>query len=161
MFKVSFVDGILQPYKVIEKPNDKLTKVTVTGTMQLPFFWDTLPKKIFEWISIYTSINIERSFITNSLVIKSTGKAMRVPGDTDVPIVGERIAEARAKIKLYKFMKKLTCKVLNYYSKLAFGEAISPYYGNNFCISAAFDKYCTLYDTEVEHLKSLINNLEE
>jgi hypothetical protein len=39
--------------------------------------------------------------------------------------------------------------------------AESPYYGNNFCISAAFDKYCTLYDTEVEHLKSLINNLEE
>lgn len=111
MLKVSFKNN----FKKVETFNNKETVVTLTGYCITPLWFNNVPHKIWEWARWHPSVEISETYSNQNLVmvIKVSGKSVCADGDTFDDKMGERIAESRAKIKLYKFMHTL-CKKLMY-----------------------------------------------
>jgi hypothetical protein len=87
-------------------------------------------------------------------------------GDTFDPIIGERIAETRAKLKLYKFMVTLCRKLSQYYFGLVYGKvevrnkAVTMVASGTIGgLKEAYIKYGTLWIKESEHLGKLMETL--
>ena len=163
MLKVSFKDD----FKKVETFNDKATVVTLTGKILCPnFMSDCLPAKVWEWINHHPSVEVSESFTQSGLyyIIKVSGKSVCAKDDTFDPKIGERIAESRAKIRLYKFMHTL-CKKLTYcYYGYIYGVSkdIGTYktttlYDYPGCLQDAYRKYDKLLDKESRHLGILLN----
>ena len=160
MFKISFrdFDG---PSKKVQTFNDRVTIVTLKGRMALPNWWYNIPSNILDWVRRHPSIDAWESLANNELVIVVQGKTIRAEEDEDNPVIAERIAESRAKIRLYKFMKTLCNMLINHYYGIVFGNQEYDMRCNILeapkdCIDAAETKYIALYTKELHHLGKLM-----
>ena len=102
------------------------------------------------------------------LVFQSKVTAVTLKGtcETPNPVIGERIAEARAKIKVYKFMHTLCKKLMYHYYGILYGvpegigelhtKVISDHQGG---LQEACNKYATLWLKESQHLGKLMKDL--
>lgn len=129
----------------VETYNNRAVKVTISGV-----------------INDYFSAPVE---ILNSLEFYSTrvfqGVAVCSENDIFDPVIGERIAESRAKIQLFKFMKDFTKDILASYKKLLTGypdnEILHTKHGiADDSLIATVEKYKFLYIQEKEHLNKLL-----
>ena len=155
MFKVSFKEA-KRPSKVtIKRGND--TKVIIQGLVKLPKFFDNIPPEISDWISSRKKVEIYENMATHTLIIYSTGKVRCRPEDKYDTILGERLAESKAKRHIYKFFFDLCSKLFDYYGELLYGNAIvDPGSGN--CLVNDLRKYETLYHREIDHFSELLNS---
>ena len=155
MYKVSFTDD----FKKVERFNNKVTKVTLKGTIKNIYALDDLniPQPIYDWMRDNNCKDLD--------TIEVSGIAVRSDNDKDNPVLGERLAEARAKLKIYKFMKTFCNKMLKYYKFKLYGtkannEIIvktSPEgLSNNDSLLKAYMKYDKLVDVENNHIKQLL-----
>ena len=152
MYKVSFTDN----FKKVERFNNKVTKVTLKGTIKDAWALDYLniPQPIYDWMKD----NNCKDFDT----LEISGIAVRSDNDKDDPVLGERLAEARAKLKIYKFMRTFCHKMLKYYALKLYGTKAS---NNTIVIKVnperdslfkAYMKYDKLVDVENNHIKQLL-----
>lgn len=155
MFKVSFKDTPEQPSKVVQRFNNKITVVTLRGTLNLPnkiFQWDN---SIIKWICEHPFTKDNTYWISKFHIIV-TGTAKRTNGDVDNPILAERIAESRAKIKIYRFMSLLLKRICKLYYANLFGNAKSlPSMGWGGLIGE-LTRYNNFLFKEEEHLNQLL-----
>lgn len=163
MLKVSFKNN----FKKVEVFNNRATVVTLTGKILCPdFISDCLPTKVWEWINHHPSVEVSESFMRSGLyyIINVSGKSVCADGDTFDAKIGERIAESRAKIKLYKFMHTLCKKLMYCYYGYIYGvpegsgtyktATLSDYHGG---LQDTCRKYAELWVKESRHLSTLLN----
>lgn len=158
MLKVSFINN----FKKVETFNDKATVVTLTGKILCPnFMSDCLPRKVWEWINHHPSVEVSESFMQSGLyyIIKVSGKSVCADDDTFDAKIGERIAECRTKIRIYKFMQTLTKMLCEYYHGLIFSNDVAindtDVCSEN-CLLDANLRYTKLWQHERHHLTELL-----
>lgn len=154
MYKVSFTDD----FKKVERFNNKVTKVTLKGTIKNAWALDDLniPQSIYDWMRNNNCKDLD--------TLEVSGIAIRSDNDKDDPVLGERLAEARAKLKIYKFMRTFCHKMLKYYALKLYGittnSAITlraidqESYDDS--LQKAYKKYSKLVDVENTHIKQLL-----
>jgi hypothetical protein len=162
MLKVSFKDN----FKKVASFNNKATVVTLTGECITPLWFNNVPHKIWEWVMWHPSVEISETYSNKNLVmiIEVSGKSVCADGDIFDDKIGERIAESRAKIKLYKFMHTLCKKLMYCYYGYIYGvpegrgtyktATLSDYHGG---LQDACRKYAELWVKESRHLGELLN----
>lgn len=157
MLKVSFKDKEGCPAKKVEVFNDKATVITLTGVVKAPEWWWKIPKEIHKWMTNHPSVEVYDNLLGN-VIVKVIGKSICSDEDEFNPVLGERIAEARAKKKLYGFMLTLTKKLICYYHNLLYGKFTVKVEGEtaDSCIYKEMEKYSVLYGAELEHLRNLL-----
>lgn len=160
MFKVSFKEDS----KKVQVFNNKVTKVTLEGLWVLfPKCFDAIPHEIDTWIWSHPSV--EAHWYKGDISLTVSGKTVCSDEDTFDPIIGERIAEARAKIKLYRFMFTLCDMLIKYYLRLIYGNAkIQIFISKDStisCISDAWNKYRELVTKESRNLDEMLLLTEE
>ena len=157
MYKVSFTDD----FKKVERFNNKVTKVTLKGTIKNAWALDDLniPQSIYDWMRDNNCKDLD--------TLEVSGIAIRSDNDKDDPVLGERLAEARAKLKIYKFMKTFCYKMLKYYALKLYGintknnintitvRAIDQESYDD-SLQKAYKKYSRLVDVENTHIKQLL-----
>lgn len=155
MYKVSFKDD----FKKVERFNNKVTKVTLKGTIKNAWALDDLniPQSIYDWMRDNNCKDLD--------TLEVSGIAIRSDNDKDDPVLSERLAEARAKLKIYKFMKTFCHKMLKYYALKLYGittnSAITlraidqESYDDS--LQKAYEKYSKLVDVENNHIKQLLH----
>ena len=153
--------------KEVKRYNDRVTVVTLQGELKLKReFMNNLPSPVFLWLNKLSNPEVTLSYSTSSLIIISEGKTIRAKEDTDDIVIAERIAESRAKIKLYRFMMKFICNIISYYNTLLYGgnevtndndkEVNSKESHFSTSLDAMWDKYTLLKIKEEKHLKELL-----
>ena len=159
MFKISFKED----FKKIQTFNGKATVVTLTGNVIMPEWADLMPREITDWITLHPSVEVENHWKRDhfSMTLIASGKSVCAEEDNFDPVLGERIAEARAKLRLYKFIYTLCKKLQQYYIPLLFGvSGIKVDKGlralQTDCISLALEKYQALMIKESHHLGELL-----
>ena len=153
MFKVSFN----KDSKKVETLKDRLTIVTLTGKMKKPKWWMERPSDIDSWIILHESVGFENVYNNNEALITVSGKSVCSEQDTFNAVLGERIAESRAKLKLYKFLRTLCRKIQRHYQDILYGD---PEYRAKIYTSESLHeaevKYTNLIMKESEHLDILL-----
>lgn len=151
MFKVSFKGTPEEPAKTVCRFNNKITIVRLCGTLVLNP--NITFKSVIPWLANHPFMKNSR---WDRVDLNVTGIAKRADGDVDNPILAERIAEARAKIKIYKFMARLLKKVCKEYYKTLYGNTNSmPTMGWG-GLFGDMTKYDNLLFKEEEHLNQLL-----
>jgi hypothetical protein len=159
MFKVSFKKDC----KKVQTFNDRATIVTIVGIMDYPNeLWTCTPTSITDWLWNHPSIDV-RVYGGDGLRLEFSGKSVCSAEDTFNPIIGERIAESRAKIRLYKFVHTLLYKLHVYYFGITFGDRYAlcdigefADYSKPGGIFKEMVKYKVLLDKETIHLEKLL-----
>ncbi len=141
MIKVSFNK---ETYKKVERYGEGTTLVILTGTLQIPN-------------EILYGYCDQKSDCRKIEIIR-VGRAVRAAEDADDPVLAERIAECKAKIKIYSFMMKFLGKYIDYYSKLLIGSEKSI--GSTASVKqdsifGAYERHYRLCSRELEHYKEL------
>lgn len=159
MFKVSFKKEGSQPSKTVERIDDKVTVVTLRGTIKLPDWFWKLPFGLKD--KLYKSNKYIRCSVPlgDCIYIVVKGFAKRADEDIYDPIIGERIAEARAKIELYKLMEKATDGICRFLFKYLYGSSeITGIFHNSYDggIYQTHKKYQALLIKESHHLGKLL-----
>jgi hypothetical protein len=157
MFKVSFKETENNPSKAVYKAG-RITNVILKGVVQLPNFWHLMPPDICEWIATQTKVELYEDMSNNTLIIHSEGIAKCKEGDKYDSILGERLAESRAKYCIYKFFYGLTSKLYDYYNKIMFGDAGIVDGGHGSCLAQDLKKYEGLYIRESHHIGELLKD---
>ena len=154
MLKVSFKDD----YKDVVVFQDKVTVVTLTGKLVMEL--EHIPHHIWTWALEHPSVDVSVTYHDGHecWILKASGKAKCHKDDTPNPKLGERIAESRAKIRIYKFMRTLCLKLHDSYSTLLTGTdaAAFDYNINLPSINQSYSKYCGLLSREKSHLIDLL-----
>lgn len=159
--KVSFKGD----YKDVLVFQDKVTVVTLTGKVVMPEWCDQMPLNVRVWISQHPSVEVDEHWVKDGVVmtLKASGKAKLHDGDTFDAKTGERIAECRAKIRIYRFMYTLTHKLYHYYMHIATGIPEKfPARPISFCYNSIYDdrlKNKNLLIRESHHLGKLLEEL--
>lgn len=164
MFKVSFKDNS----KKAQVFNNRATIVTLVGTMTFPTtLWSVFPDIIANWMWQHPSVDASWSSHNKNLNMEAirlevSGKSVCAEEDTFNPIIGERIAESRAKIKLYKFLHNLCEMLMNHYYDIMYGNAEigtireSHTEAPKDCLYLPCQKYRELWIKESRHLGKLL-----
>ena len=155
VFKVSFKETEKSPSKVVQKAG-KTTTVILRGVVELPAFWKHLPEEIIKWIEGRQKVEGYENLADNTLIIYSTGVSKCNPDDKYDSLLGERLAEARAKYHIYKFFYDLTSKLYDYYNKIMFGDAGIVDNGHGSCLAQDVKKYEGLCIRESHHIGELL-----
>lgn len=154
-------------YKKVERfgEDDKVTLVTLTGRLLIYYYEQCkkghnmgLPWFIGRWASTHKGVEVIEDYSSGEYIITAIGKTIRHDSDKDSPVYAERIAEAKAKIKIYKFAKTYYKMLLECYLDHAFGGEpikinVNP---KRHSLMQYYLKYCMLYDKEVTHLNCLL-----
>ena len=163
MFKVSFKENPQFPVKKVQRFNDdRVTVVTLKGVAELPVFLQYfIPHKVFDWTDTLKNVDVE--FTMRRMFITVTGKSICSKEDKIDKVLGERIAEARAKLHLYKFMMYFLDKVWTYFIEQLCGTALIKCTAykkdvNKEHLSEAVNKYWRLYKDEQKHLNILLGH---
>lgn len=157
MWKVSFDKNT---YKKVERFNDRVTVVTLKGTLKVPENWLlSLPKEVCTWLSSKKSNpKVQYNMLHDVIYITVKGKAIRRNEDKDNPVLAERIAECRARMIIYKFVYSLLNKYIKYYVKTLFGKnadtPISMYLETS--LTDIKIKYYDLWENEYVYLEKLV-----
>lgn len=164
MLKISFKDKIGSPSKIVQREGD-VTYVTLVGYTNIPFKLDNFTA--VEKVQKIYGVEIEWMH-DNALhffaKLKVTGKTKKSPNDKEDSLLGERIAESRAKLKLYKFALHLLKSAVQNASIFIWGDRISyveKYTDDKYANGSAgqsFLKYAKLIMVEEKHLKKLLSN---
>ena len=146
MYKVSFKGN----FKTIIR-KDRTTIVDLIGEVDFPKgFSENITPETFDWAA-------SNDYVISNNYVRFRGKAVRHPDDEDNPTLGERIAEARAKISLYRFMYNLLKKVYIHYCEVAFGiDDFYPAHVKKDSLYGAIEKYQKLWILESHHLGVLL-----
>lgn len=159
MFKVSFKKDC----KKVQTFNDRATIVTIVGYMDYPNeIWDCTPTSVTEWLWRHPNADVKVCG-GNTFRLEFSGKSVCSAEDTFDPVIGERIAESRAKIRLYKFVHTLLHKLYVYYFNIIFGDRYAlcniektAEYSKPGGIFEEMGKYKSLLDKETLHLEKLL-----
>lgn len=157
MWKVSFKDPM---YKKVQKFNDRATVVTLKGDLKIPMeVMYSMPKEVCDWMTKKSNPKVKVYHWQGIISVTVTGKAIRSEKDKDDPVLAERIAECRAKLKLYEFIYTLLMNYAEYYATLLKGKEWAfentPVNDTN-CIAYVYNKYTRLYLNEKKHLAELL-----
>lgn len=155
MLKVSFKEDCQK----VQVFNDRATIVTMVGQIIMSEeLWSVFPDKIAHWMCNHQGINV--SWSSNKhyefIRLEFSGKAVCADDDTFDAETGRRIAESRAKIRLYKFMYKLLDQLCDYYGKLLVGYRGFNSASVNDSLFSELDKYQALWVKESHHLGKLL-----
>lgn len=151
MLKLSFSSKKLQAKPIKTQVfNNTVTKVTFYGTL-INGTGIYMPAAIKEFIDTYKGVDYICS--GDDYIIVATGISKRNKDDIYNSTIGYRIAESRAKIKLYKFMYNLSKKFLKVISLMVSGH--SRYGG----IPDDVIKYKGFLNKEEKHLNDLIHGI--
>ena len=156
MFKTSFKGD----FKETEVFNGRATIVTLKGIIRFPkHFIDTIPQSIMDRAYSHPVVEYHDSIDTAYIIVK--GKSVCREGDTFDSVIGERIAESRAKIRLYKFMYTLINKLIDYYVGILVGahNKVDVHHSSLTSLLDANHKYTMLWKTETAHLNKLLEEL--
>ena len=155
MLKLSFKTGKdVEPIKT-QVFNNTLTKVTLSGKLNCD---------VFPNFNVYYSALDKSPFVNEESpdIVWAEGIAKKSPNDSFDKVIGYRIAEARAKIKLYKFMKNLAFEYAKVYNAYVYGKK-APLFPDRFeedGYMADYYKYANLVKREKNHLNALINGTD-
>ena len=159
MLKVSFKDD----FKKVQTFNEKATVFNLTGTVKIPNeLFRLIPLDLDEWIFHHPAVEVVDSVI-RGWTLKASGTSKCSEGDVFDAVTGERIAEARAKLKIYRFMYTLCSKLLRYYFGMMYGNAEvdrvieSHSEPPKDCIWMSYKKYKNLMIKESHHLGQLLS----
>lgn len=157
MWKVSFKDPT---YKKVKRYNDKVTAVTLKGDLKVSKkVMHSMPEKMWDWMKDKINPRVRVLHWQGIINITATGKAVKSENDKDDSVLAERIAECRAKLKLYEFVYTLLMNYTEYYATLLKGKEWSfentPVNDTN-CIAYVYNKYTRLYLNEKKHLAELL-----
>jgi len=155
VFKVSFKETEKNPCKVVEKVG-KTTAVILKGVVGLPAFWKHIPDEVVDFIGNTTKVEVYENIVDNYMLVYSKGVAKCRPDDKLDTLLGERLAEARAKYHIYKFFYNLTSKLYDYYNKIMFGDAGIVDSGHGSCLAQDLKKYEGLCIREAHHIEELL-----
>jgi len=136
--KCSFTD------KRVLRPNENTTIVEFTGKIPISFHTLQQLNPLMKWINKQKQVEIHEGLFPCRLMFKVKGKAIKAKTDTDDLIFAERLAEARAKRKLYEFCEVLMLKLHYYYSE--FPQSLIP-------IAQVYEDR---RNKEIEHIADLI-----
>lgn len=161
MMKISFKGD----YKDVLTFQDKVTVVTLTGKVVVEL--EHIPNHIWIWALTHPSVDISVTYNggNENWILKASGKSKCHSEDTPNAIIGERIAESRAKIRLYRFMYTLTSKFLQHYFTTMYGNREVDMVRENHteppkdCVWLAHRKYKSLLIRESHHLGKLMEDL--
>lgn len=155
--KVSFKDREGAPSKIVKTfANGNATVVVLKGILEHPDFC-VMDKATWKWIQRHPII--DDSGLT-AFRVCAKGKAKKSPLDELNPVLGERIAEARAKIKIYKFMSKLAKRICINLEKMLLGTDYGKICYVVSCTDgywAEYKKYIQLLESEERHLNELLS----
>lgn len=149
MFKVSFKDK-----KVKRVDNNRATIITLTGEIKAPEDVYLYPTPVRLWIN-----EIHPWIDTDGWDITVRGKSICSEEDTIDNVFGERLAEARAKLHLYKFMRTLCKKLCEFYDSFLYGNDHTKVIitDNGDSLKKALNKYNKLVVREKKHIFDLLN----
>lgn len=158
MFKVSFKDTPENPLKTVLRKGNSMY-VGIEGIVALPEFFKDIPQSIYDWITKEQKlISGEEDVATQTFVLRASGKAVCHKDDKFDYVFGERLAEARAKMKIYKFFYALSSKLYVHYSKIMFGDLEVIEKGNGDCLAQIIKKYEALCIRESHHIDELLTS---
>lgn len=162
MLKVSFKDDSIK----VQTFNSRAVVVTMVGKMIIPtILWQIFPNNVADWIWQHPSIDASWGTCTkeNEVIrLEFSGKSVCAEGDTFNAETGRRIAESRAKIKLYKFMHNLCEKIMQHYFGIMYGNAEFGVISESHteepkdCLYLTCKKYRELWIKESHHLGKLL-----
>lgn len=155
MLKLSFSSKKLQTKPIkIQVFNNTVTKVTFYGTL-INGTGICMPAAIKEFIDTYKGVDYICS--GDDYIIVATGISKRNKDDIYNSTIGYRIAESRAKIKLYKFMYNLSKKFIEIIGPMIFGHSKTDIaFGG---IPDDVIKYKEFLSKENKHLNDLIHGI--
>ena len=160
IFKVSFKETKNNPTKVTVVTGRKVATM-IHGTVALPRFFKHIPEEIVDWITEEQKyISGEEDIATNTFHIKASGYAACHEDDVFDYVFGDRLAEARAKYKMYKFFYEFTSKLYDYYNRLLFGDVGIADSGHGSCLAQDVKKYEGLCIREAHHIGELLESKE-
>ena len=158
MFKVSFKGPPENPSKAVLRVGNSMY-VKIEGIVALPEFFRYIPQSIYDWITKEQKlISGEEDVATQTFVLRASGKAVCHKDDKFDYVFGERLAEARAKMKIYKFFYTLSSKWYDYYNKIMFGDLEVIEKGNEDCLAQVIKKYEALCIRESHHIGELLTS---
>ena len=155
MFKVSFKDTPRDPSKIVVRAGNKIS-VLLKGTVALPEFFKYIPESIIAWMTEEQKlISGEEDIANNIFHLKVSGHVLCHKDDTFDYVLGERLAEARAKYKMYRFFHTLILKLCTYYSTILYGsdDILATQDGG---LLKELKKYERLMVKEAQHLQELL-----
>jgi hypothetical protein len=163
MLKVSFKDDFMK----VKTFNDKCVVVTMVGRMTMPTdLWQIFPNDIVNWMWNHPTIDASWGDCTKKQYeefrLEFSGKAVCHDEDYFNEEIGKRIAESRAKIRLYKFIHTLLYKLHVYYFGITFGDRYAlgniktADYNKPGGIFEEMGKYKALFVKESHHLDELL-----
>lgn len=158
MIKVSFNNES----KKVQTFNNKVVVVTLKGILKVPNKTAYLAfKNIEEWAEQHPSVKL--SWLWNNSDIVTQGKATCSDTDDFDVKKGERIAESRAKIKLYRFLCTLIRKIIHQTYDVIYGNnevtIVNPSHTESPkpCLRGELIKYKRLLENEQQHLAKILN----
>lgn len=157
MFKVSFIEKEMLPTRVVMKAGLG-TIVTLKGRMEIPHFWHRMPEEIQEWVAGQTKIELYEDVAHGEITVFTEGMAKCRKDDRYDSLLGERLAESRAKQHIYRFFKNLTAKLEKYYQEILFGGENKVVNDTKHGIVGCNKKYQRLLEREENHFKELIDS---
>ena len=162
MFKVSFD----KDSKKVQTFNNKVTIVTIIGEMSFPpEVWAVSPINVANWMWHHPSIDASWGNCTKDTEIinlKVSAKSVCAEEDAFDSIIGYRIAETKAKIKLYKFVHNLCEMLMKQYYDVMYGNAEFDIIRESHeetpkdCLYLTCKKYRDLWIKESYHLGKLL-----
>lgn len=159
VFKVSFKETPKRHSKVVEKAG-RTTTVYLRGFVKLPEFWHNMPREIFKWVENRKKVEVYENIVDNTLIIFSSGVSKCREDDRYDTVLGERLAEARAKYCIYKFFYDLTTRLYDYYNRILFGDDGVVDIGKGSCLAQDIKKYEGLCIREAHHIGELLKSKE-
>lgn len=162
MLKVSFKKDCMK----VQTFNDRATVVTMVGQMTVPVsLWQIFPEDIAHWMWNHQEIDATWGACNKDkevIRLEFSGKSVCAEEDIFNAVTGQRIAESRAKIKLYKFMHNLCESLMKYYYAIMYGNAEfdvireSHMEAPKDCLYLTCKKYRELWIKESNHLVELL-----
>lgn len=156
MFKVSFIETETMPARVVMKAGP-CTTVTLRGKMEIPHFWHRMPEEIQEWIASQTKLEMYEDVAHGKIIVLAEGVARCRKDDRYDSLLGERLAESRAKQHIYRFFADLTAKLDDYYQEILFGNQDRVASETKHGIVGSIKKYQRLFEREERHFKELLD----
>ena len=105
-------------------------------------------------------ISLKENVDTNTFDIAVFGHAKCHEEEKFDYVFGERLAEARAKYRIYKFFYALCNKLEEYYSNILYGPCGVADSGSGSCIARDMKKYEGLCIRESHHIGELLKSRE-
>ena len=158
MFKVSFKDDCMK----VQTFNDRATIVTMVGKLSMPDeIWDGMSSKIADWMWHHPSVDVQWGNGTKYIQefrLEFSGKSVCSQDDTFDAETGRRIAESRAKVRLYRFMANLCDQLATHYIAFLYGHGVKSTGADiiNDGIIKDLKKYQELCIKESHHLGKLL-----